>query len=90
MPVNNVTTAAEKMKPVVDMYKIFSTSTNPMQLLQTAASNNEQFKEVAQQISNFTNPREAFMEEARRRGLTNDDIQNGLTQMESLLGIKRN
>ena len=82
--------AAEKMKPIVDMYNLFSASSNPMQLLQNAASNNEQFKQIAQQVNNFNgNPRQAFLEEAKRRGLSESDISNGLSQMESLLGISR-
>lgn len=82
--------AAERMKPIVDMYKMFNASSNPMQLLQDAASNNEQFKQIAQQVSNFNgDPHQAFLEEAKRRGLSESDISNGLSQMESLLGISR-
>lgn len=78
------------MKPVVDMYKLFSTSNNPLQLLQSAANNNEQFKEVAQIVNEFNgDPHQAFLEEAKRRGLSESDISNGLSRMESLLGISR-
>lgn len=82
--------AAEKMKPVIEMYKAFNSSANPVQLLQTAAVNNEQFREIAQQVNNFNgDPHTAFLEEAKRRGLSDEEIQNGITQMENLLGIKR-
>ena len=78
------------MKPVVDMYKMFSASRNPLQLLQTAANNNEQFKEIAQQVNLFNgDPHQAFIQLAKQRGLSESDISNGLSQMESLLGISR-
>lgn len=72
------------------MYKAFNASSNPVQLLQNAAVNNEQFKEVAQQVNNFSgDPKQAFYQVAKQRGLSDDDISNGLTLMERTLGIKR-
>lgn len=77
------------MKPIVNMYKMFNNSSNPLQLLQNAAVNNEQFKEIAQQVNSYGDPHRAFLEEAKRRGLSDKDISDGLSQMESLLGIQR-
>lgn len=87
--VNNGTIAAEKLKPIVNMYKMFNSSSNPLQLLQNAAVNNEQFKEIAQQVNSYGDPHRAFLEEAKRKGLSDQDISNGLSQMESLLGVQR-
>ena len=86
---NQGTIAAEKMKPLVDMYKMFNTSSNPLQLLQNAAVNNTQFKEIFNQVNSYGDPHRAFLEEAKRRGLSDQDISNGLSQMESLLGVRR-
>ena len=81
--------ATEKMMPMVSMYKLLSTSQNPMEMLQKAAENNDNFKTVLQQMKSYSNPQQAFYEQARSSGLTDEQIENGLAQIEQLLGTKR-
>ena len=59
-------------------------------MLQQAAQENEIFKTVLQQTNDASgNPEQAFYNQARLNGLTDEQINTGLAQMEQLLGIKR-
>lgn len=61
-----------------------------MKMLQDAAVNNEQFREIAQQVKSFNgDPHQAFLQMAKQRGLSESDISEGLSRMENLLGISR-
>ena len=72
------------------MYKMFQASQNPIGMLQQAAEKNEIFQTVLQQTNNANgNPEQAFYNQARANGLTDEQINSGLAQMEQLLGIKR-
>ena len=87
---NNVKMAAEKMQPMVSMYKLFNAAQDPMAMLQQAAGNNEAFSTILQQtqIANG-NPEQAFYAQAHQQGLTDEQINTGLAQLEQILGVKR-
>ena len=82
--------AAEKMKPMVSMYKLFCASQNPMGMLQQAANTDDTFKTILQQTNNAGgSPEQAFYAQAKQNGLSDEQINSGLAQLEQILGMKR-
>lgn len=75
---------------MVDMYKIFQSSKNPMDTLREAAGNSTEFNTILQmtQAANG-DPKQAFYAKAKGMGLTDEEINDGLFALESNLGIKR-
>ena len=87
---NSIQMAAEKMKPMVTMYKMFQASQNPMGMLQEVANSNDNFKAILNQTQSANgNPQQAFYAQARQNGLSDEQIESGLVQLEQILGIKR-
>ena len=82
--------AANKLKPLTDMYKLFQTAQDPMSMLKDVAVNSTEFGDILQmtQAANG-DPKQAFYARAKSMGLTDQQINDGLSSMESALGIKR-
>lgn len=86
----NTSLAADKLKPIANMYKLFENSGNPMAMLQQAASSNPQFKDILNQVNSLNgDPKAAFYAMARQKGMTDIQIDEGLNLMSNTLGIKR-
>ena len=60
------------------MYKMVQASSNPQQMLQQMALNNPQVQAAYQTMSSAKDPKEMFYATARAKGLTDEQIQNGL------------
>lgn len=75
---------------MADMYKIFESSGNPMQVLKEAAGSNADLNAILQmtQAANG-DPKQAFYVKAKGMGLTDEQINDGLSFLESNLGVKR-
>ena len=86
----NTSLAADKLKPIANMYKLFENSNNPMAMLEQAASSNPQFKDILSKVNSFSgDPKTAFYTMARQKGMTDIQIDEGLNLMAKTLGINR-
>ncbi len=63
------------------MYKTVQASSNPQQMLQQMAMNNPQVRSAYQTIFAAKDPQAAFYAAARAKGLTDEQIQNGLNSL---------
>ena len=71
----NMTSIMDQAK---QMYKMVQASSNPQQMLQQMALNNPQVQAAYQTMSAAKDPKAAFYAAARAKGLTDEQIQNGL------------
>ena len=82
--------AVNNLKPLADMYRIFEASNDPMGTLKQAALSNTQFGDILQmtQAANG-DPKQALYAKAKSMNLSDAEINDGFSKMESLLGIKK-
>lgn len=77
-----------QIKPMADTYKMLSTSVSPGEALEKIALDNYGVRQAMDQARAMNNnPKSAFYAEARRRGLSDIEIENGLKNLSQTLGI---
>lgn len=69
-----------KFQQLKSMMQIVSTSSNPDQMLAYMAQSNPELKQLLNSIGS-KNPKELFYNEARRKGLTNEQIDAFLKEL---------
>ena len=69
------------MGQVKQMYKMVQASSNPQQMLQQMAMSNPQVQSAYQMMSAAKDPQAAFYAAAKAKGLTDEQIQNGLQNL---------
>ena len=72
------------MAQAKQMYKMVQEASNPQQMLQQMATSNPQIQAAYQTISAAKNPKDTFYAAARAKGLSDEQIQNGLKQMSEM------
>ena len=67
------------------MYKMVKNSTNPGQMFQQLAQSNPQVRAAYSQImANGGDPKTVFYSAAKAKGLTDEQIQNGLNELQQM------
>ena len=70
----------EKIQQIKSMMEIVRTSSNPGQILNFMAQSNPELKSMLEALGN-NNPRDFFYAEARRKGLTDEQISAFLKEL---------
>lgn len=70
----------EKLQQLKSMMQIVRTSSNPEQMLKYMASTNPELKQLIESIGT-SNPKDLFYNEARRKGLTDEQISAFLKEL---------
>ena len=79
-PVQQPNMLPEKIQQIKSMMEIVRTSSNPGQMLNFMAQSNPELKSMLEALGN-NNPRDFFYAEARRKGLTDDQIDAFLKKL---------
>ena len=64
------------------MYKTLQGSSNPSQMIQQMAMSNPQIQAAYQTILAAKDPQTAFVQAAKAKGLTDEQIQNGIKNLQ--------
>ena len=71
-----------RISMVKQMYKTLQASSNPQQMLQQMAMSNPQLQSAYQMMSQAKDPQTAFVQAAKAKGLTDEQIQNGIKNLQ--------
>lgn len=75
---------AQGTNPLISTVRLFKQSQNPMAMLETVAQNNPQLKSVYDQaLAMNGDPKAAFYSVAKSRGMTEEQIQEFLNNIQS-------
>ena len=77
--------AEQQLKPLLSTAKLIKMSWNPMGMLEMASANNPALQEVYNQASAMNgNPKSAFMQAAKAKGYSDEEINNYIQKLQQL------
>ena len=78
---------ANPMENIAALYKLYQSSANPMVMLKQMALNDPRFETINQQLTaNGQNGSQAFYSEAKKRGMSDEEISTFITNLRMTLG----
>lgn len=77
-PMNQLLQRGMQNNPLKSMMNMAMSSGDPMAMIRQMAMQNPKLQEYMQTISRYSSPKQAFYEEARKRGADTNSILNSL------------